>query len=261
MQPTELKQLPDWLLEQLPQITEPAILSLRDTKLVVTYPDRMEAIHESLKDVQHQIHHVKPTDLQILPEVYQYFGKDKESGGLFFKTSEHLSSSLFSYTDKNKFEHLQSALQTAFENEQAYLANPTDFLTAYHFIDTQPAFWTVIGDVPSWYWNTGGHCQNVYHGAYNDEDNGQLVIYLETGSHLNKVEDGGKLYQEHYHDYRLDVWANTFEQAFIKLAAKVYKFFDHQGVERLNVPHIKPAWVLELDERIAEFKKWKNEEL
>ncbi len=36
MQPTELKQLPDWLLEQLPQITEPAILSLRDTKLVVT---------------------------------------------------------------------------------------------------------------------------------------------------------------------------------------------------------------------------------
>lgn len=85
MQPTELKQLPDWLLEQLPQITEPAILSLRDTKLVVTYPDRMEAIHESLKDVQHQIHHVKPTDLQILPEVYQYFGKDKESGGLFLK--------------------------------------------------------------------------------------------------------------------------------------------------------------------------------
>jgi hypothetical protein len=50
------------------------------------------------------------------------------------------------------------------------------------------------------------------------------VIYLETGSHLNKVEDGGKLYQEHYHDYRLDVWANTFEQAFIKLAAMVYKF-------------------------------------
>ncbi len=50
----------------------------------------------------------------------------------------------------------------------------------------------------------------------NDEDNGQLVIYLETGSHLNKVEDGGKLFQEHYlSDYRLDVWANTFEQAFL----------------------------------------------
>ena len=37
MQLTELKQLPDWLLKQLPQMTEPAILSLRDTKLVVTY--------------------------------------------------------------------------------------------------------------------------------------------------------------------------------------------------------------------------------
>ncbi|ENV07241.1 hypothetical protein F967_00222 [Acinetobacter sp. CIP 102637] len=95
MQSTELKQLPDWLLEQLPQMTEPAILSLRDTKLVVTYPDRTETIHDSLKDTQHQIHHVKPTDLQILPEVYQYFGEDKENGGLFFKTSEHLSSRLF----------------------------------------------------------------------------------------------------------------------------------------------------------------------
>ena len=36
MQSTELKQLPDWLLEQLPQMTETAILSLRDTKFVVT---------------------------------------------------------------------------------------------------------------------------------------------------------------------------------------------------------------------------------
>ncbi len=85
MQLTELKQLPDWLLEQLPQMTEPAILSLRDTKLVVTYPDRTETIHDSLKDVQYQIHHVKPTDLQILPEVYQYFGENKENGGLFLK--------------------------------------------------------------------------------------------------------------------------------------------------------------------------------
>lgn len=73
-------------------MTEPAILSLRDTKLVVTYPDRTETIYDSLKDIQHQIHHVKPRDLQILPEVYEYFGEDKENGGLFFKTSKHLSS-------------------------------------------------------------------------------------------------------------------------------------------------------------------------
>ena len=95
MQPTELKRLPEWLLEQLPQMTEPAILSLRDTKLVVTYPNCTETIHDSLKDVQHHIHHVKPTDLQILPEVYQYLGEDKEHGCLFFKTSEHLPSSFF----------------------------------------------------------------------------------------------------------------------------------------------------------------------
>lgn len=79
------------------------------------------------------------------------------------------------------------------------------------------------------------------HGAYNYEYDGKLVIYLETGSHLNKVQDDGNLYEEHYHDYRLDIWADTFEQAFIELVPMVYKFFDHQGVERLDALHIKPA--------------------
>ena len=85
MQLTELKQLPDWLLEQLPQMTEPAILSLRDTKLVVTYPDRMEAIHESLKDVQHQIHHVKPTGLQILQRFINILVRRKKMVAYFLK--------------------------------------------------------------------------------------------------------------------------------------------------------------------------------
>ena len=66
--------------------------------------------------------------------------------------------------------------------------------------------------------------------------------------------------QAHYHDYRLDVWADTFEQAFIELAAMVHKFFDHQGVERPDVPHVKPAWALELQEIITDVEKWKDEE-
>ena len=41
----------------------------------------------------------------------------------------------------------------------------------------------------------------------------------------------------------------------------VYKFFDHQGVERLDVPHIKPAWALELQEIMTEVEMWKDEEL
>ena len=85
MQQTELKQLPDWLLEQLPKITEPAILSLWDTKLVVTYPDRMEAIHESLKDVQHQIHHVKPKDSQIHQRVINILVRIKRVVAYFLK--------------------------------------------------------------------------------------------------------------------------------------------------------------------------------
>ena len=44
-------KLPDWLLENIPAIQEPAILSLREDKLVVRYPDNTETIHNTLKEV------------------------------------------------------------------------------------------------------------------------------------------------------------------------------------------------------------------
>lgn len=49
-------KLPDWLLENIPAIQEPATLSLREDKLVVRYPDNTETIHNTLKEVQHQTH-------------------------------------------------------------------------------------------------------------------------------------------------------------------------------------------------------------
>ena len=253
-------KLPDWLLENIPSIQEPATLSLREDKLVITYPDDTETIHNTLKEVQHQTHKVKCTDIKILPEVYWHFGEDKEQGMLSFKTSEHLFSMLLSYSDQDRFNSLKSSLQIAIENEELYLENPTDFFTAYHYIDTHPAFWTVMGELPSWYWATEGHCQRISHWVYKDDENGQLKICLETGSHVNKITDSVKIYQEHYHDYRLDVCADTFEQAFIKLAALLYKFFDNQGIERAEVEHQKPMWVLELEQQFTEFKKWQADD-
>ena len=41
----------------------------------------------------------------------------------------------------------------------------------------------------------------------------------------------------------------------------VYKFFDYQGVERPDVPHIKPAWILELDEQIAELTEYSKRQI
>ena len=64
-------KLPDWLLENIPAIQDPATLSLREDRLVVRYPDNTETIHNTLKEVQHQTHKIKSTDIKILPEVYR----------------------------------------------------------------------------------------------------------------------------------------------------------------------------------------------
>ena len=253
-------KLPDWLLENIPETQEPAILSLREDKLVVTYPDNTETIHNTLKEVQHQTHKIKSTDIKITPEVYWRFGEGKEQGLLSFKSSEHFYGMLFSYSDQDRFDRLKDSLQVALDNEKLYLENPTDFFAAYHFIDTHPAFWTVQGELPSWHWSTEGHCQKVSHWVYKDEDDGRLRICLETGSHVNKASDSVKIYQEHYHDYRLDVYADSFEQAFIQLAELLYKFFDNHGIERPDVEHLKPQWVLELEQQVVECKKWEAED-
>jgi hypothetical protein len=133
-------KLPNWLLENIPAIQEPAILSLREDKLVVTYPDNTETIHNTLKEVQHQTHKIKSIDIKILPEVYRRFGEGKEQGLLSFKSSEHFYGMLLSYSDQDRFDRLKDSLQVALDNEKLYLENPTDFFVAYHFIDTHPAF-------------------------------------------------------------------------------------------------------------------------
>ena len=98
------------------------------------------------------------------------------------------------------------------------------------------------------------------HWVYKDEDDGRLRICLETGAHVDKVSDSVKIYQEHYHDYRLDVCADSFEQAFIQLAELLYKFFDNHGIERPDVEYLKPQWVLELEQQVVECKKWEAED-
>jgi len=40
----------------------------------------------------------------------------------------------------------------------------------------------------------------------------------------------------------------------------LYKFFDNHGIERPDVEHLKPQWVLELEQQVVECKKWEAED-
>jgi hypothetical protein len=126
-----------------------------------------------------------------------------------------------------------------------YEANATDFMTCFHWLNGHPAFWTRYS-VDRNDWNTESN-GSIWLGVTTDND-GKPVIMLETGGAVEPERTS------RYHDLRLDVYAPTYEQAIVQLAAKVHKFFDVDGSERENVEYQKSALELKLDESIKEYE-------
>jgi len=124
-----------------------------------------------------------------------------------------------------------------------YEANPKDFVTAFNWVDSHPAFWSRhIADTNQWNTSNNSH---VWVGVGRRKDTGSSYIMLEHGSAVESDRT------RHYHDLRLDVYADTYELAFVELAALVHKFFDVDGRERENVEYVKSALEVTLDERMA----------
>jgi hypothetical protein len=135
-----------------------------------------------------------------------------------------------------------------------YLENQDDFVEAWHFITHHPAFWyRPAADRQPFLWSTDdGHHSVWQYPTRNDK--GEIVVMLEHGSSVEPE------HTMHYHDCRLDVWAPTFEEAYIDLAKKTHKFFSLDGEDRPDVPYQKTQLELDLEERLTEVKKDLNDE-
>lgn len=254
--------LPAWLTEFLPEVTEPHVVSLGpDKTLILTAPDGTITPYPGPAEVSDA---TRGLDLAIEREVYEAYGEDPDMTlGIFFPTGRNLSGMLMAFSDKDRLHLLESAYSAALEATIRYEADPTSFYAAYDFIDSHPAFWTC--EDGGWFWRTSGHCARVDQMVMRvdrEEDNAEAypqgyVIALETGAHVGPDEHTGveHAYTAHYHDYRLDVYALTFEEAYVKLAALVHKFFNPDGTERPDVAHDKPEWVEELERRVQDFEE------
>lgn len=135
---------------------------------------------------------------------------------------------------------------------EEYYAKRDDFFTAYNWVLSHPAFWSV-GRTSPHYWNTnyGSASLEIIR---NDKD--ELVYMLEAGA---AVEPERVM---HYHDLRLDVYAPSFEDAYVQLADLVDKFFHVDGSERENVDYVPSDLEILLKERmesaVAEFDVKEN---
>lgn len=134
---------------------------------------------------------------------------------------------------------------------KAWLENQDDMVLAYSFLESHPAFWSrsrsQIDRFPH-EWKMDQWLSGVWIGLSRKE-NGENVIMLEHGA---AVEPDRVM---HYHDTRLDVWAPTFEEAYIQLAKNVHKYFYLDGEARPDIPYTPQDWEVEVADRLA---KWEE---
>lgn len=126
-----------------------------------------------------------------------------------------------------------------------YETNPNDFITAFYWLNAHPAFWWRSREDQT-YWIKEGNSKITV--DIDKDDNGQVWVMLEHGSAVEPART------QHYHDLRLDIYAHTYEQAIIELAAKVHKFFHVDGSGREDVQYEKSQLELTLEERVKELE-------
>jgi len=255
--------LPKWLTEVLPQIEPHYVATLTDDKkILVVSPEDEKFIFETVEEFYEIFNH-KP--IAIGQEILDHFN-GKDSVLLTFKSKVSGFNTLFvSITDIERMRILENDYENFLKNAKSWREDPTSFLNSYYYVDTHPAFWT-RSEADSWSWQTSGHCGKIYQMVWGpDEKNPEVTVGLETGSHVGpegaKKEYGYPdkyvTYSEHYHDWRLDSYGRTFEEAYVELAKKVFMAFDNEGNDLPNSDDYfdKPEWVSTVEERIKEHRE------
>lgn len=249
-------KLPRWLEDLLPEQIEPQTLSTLvvggKRKLRLTQPDGSHQDFDSLRDAD-SAQHSSGLDLSIEQAVYDHFS----DGILLGYPSETPGSItiLISYTDERRRKALESAYHHFLEVWEAYSKDPSDFLGAYRFIDSHPAFWTAFDlEQHPWHWETQGYCSKLRQFVWEAKDGGYR-IGLEGGGHVEIATDiSARPYSEHYGDWRLESKGSSFEEAILDFAARLILSYDSEGnsLSESGFPYPVPEWVEDLKRIDAE---------
>lgn len=147
--------------------------------------------------------------------------------------------------------NLEEAFSQSLKYAQNYREDPTNFVDAYQLVKSHPAFWWRDECDPDSPWHTNDYDKRVWVEALGDSADYKWA--LEAG---RSVEGD---HTHHYHDLRLDVYGIPLEEAYIKLANIVYQVFKEDGTERENIEHLDSPLLKEVQQRLEDWQKAKQE--
>lgn len=209
-----------------------AVILNENQELVKTFPTASEAYHFT-NDV--------PANITFTGEITLLNPHNKDAEDIY-ENDEWL----ITMSDKEVFELKAMKYAHFLLLTEDYYNNPEDFFLSYRWVTNHPMFWS-RHTAESTEWKTN---YDEYWLEINRNSSQELVYMLEAGPAY------GTARVEHSHDLRLDVYAPSFEEAFIKLAALVDKFYDLEGNHKPNVHYIPSELETLLTERL---KSWDEE--
>lgn len=262
-------ELPAWLTNLLPEPALPAAIKFSEGKYFVHYPENGEypesAISGPFENIvkAYESINTRETD-PIFDESLPELEDSRNRGGMIWVKSDlgsGFTRSLISSTEDDHLNILRYHWDQWQKSTPEYFANPDDFLMAYYFLDGHPCFWT--RELTSqgehrdpFSWKMSGHAMNLWSMPQLSKENSTGVTFMmEAGSHI------APSYTSHYHDLRLDVYGTSYEDAIIKTAALVHKFFDLEGNERENVDYVKSQLEVDLEDSLERSNKALDEAL
>ena len=131
---------------------------------------------------------------------------------------------IVSHTSQDTINTLKADYYDFLELDREYSENPEDWVIAYSWVASHPAFYhRHKPDVT--FWNFCDGWESKWESVYRSED-GETLVFIEHGPFL------GTERVRSTHDPRLDSSGKNFEEAYVNFAKKVSKYYDLLGEDR-----------------------------
>lgn len=219
-------QLPEWLTAEFPEHDVEVTIRHDKVWFVVSYPNVGDITYLTIEEAYDD------ADLRefapVIDESCNGHGGELHGSFWFSKIDEKRGTGrllLSGSSTRNSVEVLEMSYKYFLELTEEYLVNPDDFVLAYRWVERHPAFWTRRDGEKTFHWETEYGLAKAWIGVGRDE-NGRPEVMIEHGGHVESD------YVHHYHDTRLDVISETFEEAWIAFAEKVHEHFNLDGTDK-----------------------------